>query len=303
MPLSFTNLDLLASVAAEQRRPWRRWVPLALFLLALAAASTALARPRATVSVTSSQATVVLLVDVSGSMRASDVKPTRIGAAQHAMDVFSEKVPKRVKIGLVSFSTGPDVLVPPTTDRDVLLEGIDLLSPDGGTALGDGIGVAVDVVKSAVGDAPRGKDGKLPGAIVVLSDGAQTRGALTPLQGAALARNAGIRVFTVVLGTNHGTLGFGPFGGYGFGGGFGGNGRRFPVRPDPVTLAAIAHATDGQTFRATTAEKVDSIYQQLGQSIAHRDANREVSSWFAGLAALLLIGSLGAARITGERLP
>jgi Ca-activated chloride channel family protein len=148
--VAFTNLDLLASVATELRRPWRRWIPLALFLLALAAASAALARPRATRSVTSSQATVVLLVDVSGSMRASDVKPTRIGAAQHAMDVFAGKVPKSVKIGLVSFSTGPDVLVPPTTDRDVLLEGIDLLSPNGGTALGDGLGVAVTVVKSAV---------------------------------------------------------------------------------------------------------------------------------------------------------
>ena len=75
------------------------------------------------------------------------------------------------------------------------------------------------------------------------------------------------------------------------------------MRPDPVTLAAIAHATDGQTFRATTASKVDSIYKQLGQSIAHHKAAREVSSWFTGLAALLLIGSLGAALITGERLP
>jgi Ca-activated chloride channel family protein len=274
-----------------------------LFLLALAAATTALARPRASVSVTSKQATVVLLVDVSGSMRASDVKPTRLGAAQHAMDTFAEKVPKGVRIGLVSFSTGPDVLVVPTTDRDVLHEGVDLLSPEAGTAIGDGLGVAVQVVKSAVADAPRGKDGKLPGAIVLLSDGAQTRGTLTPMQGAALARNAGIRVFTVVLGTDHGTLGFGPFGGYGFGGGFGNGGRRFPVRPDPVTLAAIAHTTDGQTFRATTAERVDSIYKQLGRSIAHHKTTREVSSWFTGLAALLLIGSLAAARITGERLP
>jgi Ca-activated chloride channel homolog len=302
--VAFTNLDLLASVAAQHRRPWRRWIPLALFLLALAAASTALARPRATVSVTSSQATVVLLVDVSGSMRAADVKPSRLGAAQHAMDVFADKVPKGVRIGLVSFSTGPDVLVVPTTDRDVLHEGIDLLSPEAGTAIGDGLGVAVQVVKSALGDAPRTKDGKLPGAIVLLSDGAQTRGVLTPLEGATRARNAGIRVFTVALGTNHGTLGFGPFGGYGLGGGFGGpGGRRFPVRPDPVTLAAIAHTTDGQTFRATSASKVDSIYKRLGQSIAHRKTTREVSSWFAGLAALLLVGSLGAARITGERLP
>jgi Ca-activated chloride channel homolog len=302
--VAFTNLDVLASVVAQNRRPWRRWIPLALFLLALAAASTALARPRITLSVPSNQATVVLLVDVSGSMRSSDVKPTRLGAAQHAMDVFSGKVPKNVRIGLVSFSTGPDVLVLPTTDRDVLAEGIDLLSPESGTAIGDGIQAAVDVLKSAVGDSPRGKDGKLPGAIVLLSDGAQTRGVLTPMQGAALARNAGVRIFTVVLGTNHGTLGFGGgFGGFGFGGGFGGGRGSIAVRPDPVTLAAIARVTGGTTFRATTAEKIDAIYKQLGQSIAHHDTIREVSSWFSGLAALLLIGSLGFARLTGERLP
>lgn len=298
--VAFTNLDVLASVVAQHRRPWRRWIPLAFFLLALAAASTALARPRVTLSLPTNQATVVLLVDVSGSMRSSDVKPTRLGAAQQAMDVFSEKVPKSVRIGLVSFSTGPDVLVLPTTDRDVLAEGIDLLSPESGTAIGDGISAAVDVVKSAVRDAPRGKDGKLPGAIVLLSDGAQTRGVLTPMQGAALARNAGIRVFTVVLGTNHGTLGFGGgFGGFGFGGGRG----SIAVRPDPVTLAAIARVTGGTTFRAKTAEKVNAIYTQLGQSIARHDTNHEVSSWFSGLAALLLIGSLGVARLTGERLP
>ncbi len=303
--VAFTNLELLASVAGEHRRAWRRWIPLALFLLALAAASTALARPRATVSVPSSRATVVLLVDVSGSMRAADVKPTRLGAAQHAMAVFADKVPKHVKIGLVSFSTGPNVLVIPTTDRELLHEGIDLLEPEAGTAIGDGLGVAVQVVKDAVAGAPRGKDGKLPGAIVLLSDGAQTRGLLTPLQGAARALDAGIRVFTIALGTNHGTLGFGPFGGYGFGGGggFGSGGRRFPVRPDPVTLAAIARNTGGRTFRADSAAKADAIYKQLGLSIAHHGTTREVSSWLAGLAALLLFASLGAARLTGERLP
>ena len=302
--VAFTNLELLAQVATGHRRPVRRWIPLALFLLALVAASTALARPRATVSVPASRATVVLLVDVSGSMRASDVKPSRLGAAQHAMAVFADKVPKAVKIGLVSFSTGPDVLVIPTTDRDLLHEGIDLLSPEAGTAIGDGLGVAVQVVQSAVAGAARGKDGKVPGAIVLLSDGAQTRGVLTPLQGASRARDAGIRVFTVALGTKNGTLGFGPFGGYGLGGGFGnGGGRRFPVRPDPVTLAAIARDTGGQTFRADSASKVDAIYKQLGRSIAHHQQTREVSSWFVGAAAFLLFASLGAARLTGERLP
>jgi len=305
--VAFTNLDLLASVV-QRRRPWRRWIPLALFLLALASAAAALARPRATLSVPASRATVVLLVDVSGSMRAADVKPTRLGAAQNAMAAFADRVPKGVKVGLVSFSTGPNLLVIPTTDRSVLHEGIDLLSPEAGTAIGDGLALAVQTVKTAVGDAPRSKDGKVPGAIVLLSDGAQTRGTLTPLQGAARARDAGIRVFTVALGTDHGTLGFGQFG-FGFGGGGGGFGgpngpqRRFPVRPDPVTLAAIARETDGKTFRAKSASKVQEVYKQLGGSIAHRPSKREISSWFTGAAALLLLLSLGSARISGERLP
>ena len=110
---------------------------------------------------------------------------------------------------------------------------------------------------------------------------------------------------------SHGTLGFGqgPFGGYGLGGGFnggggGGNGgRRFPVRPDPVTLAAIARETDGKTFEAKSASKVESIYKRLGSSIAQRQVNREISSWFVGAAALLLVASIAASRLTGARLP
>ena len=132
---------------------------------------------------------------------------------------------------------------------------------------------------------------------MLLSDGAQTRGDLTPLQGADRAKRAGIRVFTVALGTNHGTLGGGPGGGI-----FGGSGR-FVVRPDPVTLAAIARDTDGTTFRAKSADKVEQIYKQLGKSIARRPEQREISSWFAGAAALLLLASLGAARALGGRLP
>jgi Ca-activated chloride channel family protein len=299
--VAFTNLELLASLVSSQRR-WRRFVPLALLLLALACAATALARPRATVSVPARRATVVLLVDVSGSMRAADVKPSRLGAAQHAMAGFADRVPKGVKVGLVSFSTGPNVLVIPTTDRAILHEGIDLLSPEAGTAIGDGLAVAVQVVKSSVGDAPRSKDRKIPGAIVLLSDGAQTRGVLSPLQGAARARAAGIRVFTVALGTNHGTLGIGPYGSYGLGGALPGPQRRFPVRPDPVTLAAIARETDGKTFRATSASKVDGVYRQLGASIAHHPTRREISSWFVGAAALLLLGALGVSRWTADPL-
>jgi Ca-activated chloride channel family protein len=214
------------------------------------------------------------------------------------MSNFADKVPKRVKVGLVSFSTSPNVLVIPTVDRGVLHEGIDLLSPEAGTAIGDGLGVAVQVARSSVGDTRAGKDGKIPAAIVLLSDGAQTRGLLTPMQGAERARTAGIRVYTIALGTDHGTLGIGPFGNFGFG-----NGRRFPVRPDPATLAAIARRTGGQSFRAESASRVDAVYRKLGSSIVRRHSTREVSSWFAGAAALLLLGALGAARLTGERLP
>jgi len=295
--VAFTNLEVLASVAGTGRRPARRWVPLALFLLALASASAALARPRAVISQPASRATVVLLVDVSGSMRAADVRPTRLGAAQHAMAEFVDRIPGSVKVGLVTFSTGPNILVIPTTDRSALHEGIDLLVPEAGTALGDGLNVAVRVARAAVGGASRDKSGKIPGAIVLLSDGAQTRGILTPLQAAARAKAAGIRVYTIALGTDHGTLGFGPFGLTPFGG------RRFPVKPDPVPLAAIARVTGGQTYRANTAAKADAIYKHLGSSIAHRSARREISSWFTGAAALLLLGSLGAARVSGARLP
>jgi Ca-activated chloride channel family protein len=303
--VAFTNLDVLASVATPRRRPLR-WLPLALFLFALASASAALARPRAHVAVPSDRATIVLLIDVSGSMRAADVKPSRLGAAQAAMDVFADKVPKSVKIGLVSFSSSADELVIPTTDRSILHEGIDLLVPEAGTAIGDGLGLAVQVAKTTLGAVRKNKHGKIPAAIVLLSDGAQTRGVLTPLQGAARAKSAGIRVFTVALGTKNGTLGFGggPYGGYGLGGGgpFGGPGR-FPVRPDPVTLAAIARVTDGKTYQAKTASKVQDVYKQLGASIATRTKPHEITSWFAGAAALLLFGALGLARVTGERLP
>jgi Ca-activated chloride channel homolog len=299
--VAFTNLDVLAAVASQCRRPWRRFVPLLLFLLALTSATAALARPRATISRPVNQATIVLLVDVSGSMRATDVTPTRLGAAQHAMSLFADTVPSNVRIGLVSFSSGANILVSPTTDRSVLHEGIDLLVPEAGTAIGDGLGVAVQVARSALTDASRDRNGKLPGAIILLSDGAQTRGVLTPVQGAERAKAAGIRVFTVALGTNHGTLPYGLFGGI-YGGGNNGAGG-FPVRPDPVTLAAIARDTGGQTFRATSSGRIDRIYRQLGASIAKRHASREVSSWFVGAAALLLLSSLGLARATGGRFP
>ena len=302
--VAFTNLDLLASIAAS-RRPVRRWIPLALLLLALASAAVALARPRASVALPAQRATIVLLVDVSGSMRATDVKPSRLGAAEAAMSVFLDHVPKSYKVGLVSFSSEPDPLVEPTTDREVMREGLNLLYPDAGTAIGDGIAAATQIARQSVVGAPRGKDGKIPAAIILLSDGAQTRGVLQPLDGAALARKAGIRIYTIALGTNHGTLNLGGAGSFGpgFGSpGFGGPGR-FRVLPDPAILRAISQATGGRAYTATTAGQAIRAYQALGTSFTSRPGRREVSSWFAGAAAFLLLGSLGAGRLTAGRLP
>ena len=302
--VAFTNLDVLASVAAVRRTTWRRWLALALFLAALAAAGTALARPRATVSTASSRATIVLLIDVSGSMRADDVKPSRLGAAQAAMYGFLDHVPSRVRVGLVSFSTTPEVLVLPTTNREVMREGITLLSPEAGTAIGDGLQVAVNVALSSVGrHAPRNSKGRIPAAIVLLSDGAQTRGVLQPLQGAQLAKNAGIPVYTIALGTNHGSLGLGAFGGFGLPQAPGGAGARFPVRPDPAILRAIAQVTGGSAYRAQSASKVQNVYRKLSGAVVTHTQRREISSWFAGAAAFLLLGSLAAGKITAERRP
>jgi len=297
--VTFTNLDLLASVV-EQKTSIRRWVPLVLFLLALATASVAVARPQAHVAVPAQRATIVLLVDVSGSMRANDVKPTRLGAAQAAMSAFLDRVPTSDKVGLVSFSREPDILVEPTTDRDIMRQGLQLLYPDAGTAIGDGIAVAVQVALQSVAGAPRNADGKVPAAIILLSDGAQTRGVLQPLQGAAKAKSAGIRIYTIALGTNHGTLDLGS----GFGGGFNGFGsQRIAVLPDPAILKAISQATGGQAYTASSADEAKRAYRTLGTSLTTRPGKREVSSWFAGAAALLLLGAVAASRLWAGRLP
>jgi Ca-activated chloride channel family protein len=278
-------------------------VPLALLVLALAFATGALAQPRHDFSVPDQNATVVLVVDVSGSMRANDVEPSRLLAAVDAMRTFLDRLPKQFKVGLVAFSSEPEPLANPTTNREQLKEALGYLQPEAGTAIGDGLEVAIKMIDGSLKRAGyvRKPGQRLPAAIVLLSDGAQNRGVLQPLQAASNAKKAGIRVYTVALGTDHGVLPAGAFGTFGFQGG--GGARGFPVKPDPAILAAISKDTGGRTFRAKSASSVDSIYRALGASIAHRTVTREVTSWFVGAAALLCLLSLGAARLTAGRLP
>jgi Ca-activated chloride channel family protein len=308
--VTFTNLDVLASVAGG-RSP-RRYVAPAVFLLALAALCVALARPQRATQVPSNRATVILVIDVSGSMQATDVKPTRLRAAQAAAKRFLDEVPAGIRIGLIAFSGDAEVASLPTTDRDALGLSLDELTyfrGFGGTAIGDALKAAVELGQQAVptqnGTAQTiaNVTPKSLVSILFLSDGKQTRGALQPLDGAQLARAAGIPVYTIALGTPNGRLerwfGGGLFGGTPPpGAGFG-----IPVPPDPATLRAIARVTGGKFFAARSADALRSAYTDLGHKLGRVPGKREVTNEFVGLAAVLLLAAGVLAALWAPRLP
>jgi Ca-activated chloride channel homolog len=302
----YTNVDLLALVAAGQR-PWRRYLTGALFLAALATLCVAVSRPHVTSTVTSDKATVILVLDVSGSMQAIDVKPTRLIAAQKAIHTFLDKVPSRVRVGLVLFAGEAQVATPPTRDHELVGTAVDAAGEFrgfGGTAIGDAIATAVRLGIQATGERSSGALASYTAAppaphvastlvsVLFLSDGRQTQGELLPLEGAARARAAGFPVYTVALGTTGATRlrgfpqNFG--GGGGFGGGPFGTGRR-GLSPDPVTLKAIATETGGRFFRARSAGAVDTAYSKLGSSLGRRRGKVEVTDAFLGIGAALLV--------------
>jgi Ca-activated chloride channel family protein len=302
--VTFTNLDVLASVA--EARSVRRYIPPALFLVALGFLCIALARPHRSTLVASDKATVILVVDVSGSMHATDVKPTRLGAAQAAVETFLERVPKRVKVGLIAFSSEPQIAAPPTTDRDLVkrsLDELDFMQAYGGTAIGDAIAAAVELGKKTVGDTRHRQTiaytvaSKNPlVSILFLSDGKQTRGALSPIAGALQAKAAGYPVNTVALGTPTGTLDR-PFG---FGGGVP---SRIPVPPDPATLHAIATTTGGKFFNATSAEVLQNAYKELGSKLGRVPGTREATNEAVLLAAIALVAAGILSALWAPRLP
>jgi Ca-activated chloride channel family protein len=310
--IRFTNLDVLAGVVGDRYR--RRFVPLALFLLALAALCIGMARPQHTTLVPRDRATVILVLDVSRSMQAKDVKPTRIGAAAAAVRTFLDRVPDRLQVGLIAFAGDPAVANPPTTNHELVRRSLDTIEwfPSfGGTAIGDALAAAVKLGQQAVS----GESGNLASvttaapntqtrglvSILFLSDGAQTRGDLEPLAGADLAKAAGIPVYTVALGTPGGTLDFG-------GGGYPGSpppfgGRRVPVPPDPDTLRAIANRTGGEFFAAQSAKSLQSAYGKLGSSLGRKPGKSEITYVFLAAAALLLLAAGLLSALWSPRLP
>jgi Ca-activated chloride channel family protein len=292
----FTNLRMFAAVPGVKRTRWRRRVPLAALALALTVTAAALARPRVHLTVRDTSATVILLVDVSGSMAASDVTPSRIDAAVAAMHTFLDKLPKNDKVGLVTFSDKVQTIATPSTARAPVASGLDVLAPETGTALGDGVEAAVKLAVQSLtaNGTPPAKPGQYqPAAIVLESDGAQNRGTATPQQAANLAKAAGIRIYGVALGTRYGVVTTG-------GGLLGSN---IPVPPDPGAVALLARVSGGQAFDATTANSLNTIYRNLGSSVGKRSEPREITSWFEIAAGALLVFGVGAARAWGAPLP
>jgi len=292
--IAFPNLAVLASVAG--RSGWRRHLVTGLLLGAIALLCVAVARPRVPLDTTSGRATVVLVVDVSYSMVATDVAPSRLDAARAAISSFVDHVPGRVKVGLVAFADDPVVVTAPTTDRSLLQAGIASLTPGYGTAIGDAVARGVDLVRSSTGEtrAPgTAGTGAPTGAVVLLSDGTQTHGVLEPSDGARLAKQAGIPVYTIALGTLTGTVTIVRDG----------RAAVVPVPPDRATLAAIAEATGGSTYDVTDAGRLGSVYDRLGRIVARTLKPHEVSAAFVAVAAALLACAIGLSALSAPRLP
>jgi Ca-activated chloride channel family protein len=293
----FTNLDVLAAVAAESRS-YRRYIPLGLALAALAALAVALARPQHTGAAPETRTTIVLVFDTSRSMEADDVFPTRLGAAENAAQLFLTRLPHKVQVGVVSFNTDAQVVAFPTTDRASLRAAILNLQLGFRTAIGDGLSRAIDLVldgakQNGIVVTP-GAKGPSPGVILLLSDGRNNSGLLLPLDVARRARSLHIPVYTVALGTDHGSLSFDP------------NSPAIAgamLAPDPETLSQMAKISGGQFFAAPNEKRLSEVYRHLGGSIARVPRKHEITAAFVGGGAVLLVSAAFCSLLWRPRLP
>ena len=281
----FPALGTLAAVAPRTGGGWRRWLPAALVLAALAGMVVAMARPERTVAVPIEKAAVMLVTDTSNSMIADDVDPDRLTAAKNAAQTFIDELPDGLELGGVAYSTGPYDVVEPTTDHDQVRELIDSLSPDGATATGDALQAALDALEEHREEGAR----RAPAAIVLLSDG-QTTAGRDPIEVTEEAKRLRVPIYTVALGTPDGTIP-GP------------GGSVVPVPPDPVTLERIAEITGGQAFTVDDAAALEAVYSRLGSQIGSKRETREMTAGFAAIGAVLLAAGLVAAVRFQPRFP
>ncbi len=274
----FSNLALLKAVAP--RRPgWRRHVPAALTGLAMAALILGLAGPTRQVRMPKEAATVMLVLDMSASMEAVDVSPSRYEAAISAAKTFVSDLPDQVRVGLISFDRQPAVVASPTADHDAVLAGLDHLTVGPGTAAGDALYAALDAItaaQDAAGITPeKGKEGA---AIVLLSDGVTTVG--SPVVAAAQqAADRGVPVSTIAFGTDTGTVRV--------------QGQVIHVPADPDTMAQVAELTSGRFFEAVSADELRSVYEDIGTRVGYETTQRDASGGILAAGALALAGAFG----------
>jgi Ca-activated chloride channel family protein len=274
----FSNAGLLASIAPK-RPGWRRHLTFALLLLALTVLSVGVARPTAAVRVPREEATVMLALDVSLSMQATDVLPTRIDAAKKAALKFADLLPPKINLGLVAFAKSAEVKVPPTIDRDSFKAAVNALELRESTAIGDAVEACLDAIRT-FSAATTAKGSKPPPAqIVLLSDGTSNSGK-KPLDAAQDAVKQKVPVATIAFGTPSGTVDL-P-----------GEGVQ-PVPADRTTLHRLADATHGSFHTAVSEQELSAIYKDLGSQIGYQTVHRDISWRFMALG--LLIGMVAAA--------
>jgi Ca-activated chloride channel family protein len=267
----------------------RRHLPIALLLAALAAMIFGVARPHATVSVRREEATVLLAIDVSRSMAATDVQPTRLRAAQTAANAFVDQVPKKFRVGVISFASRASIAVPPTDDRTLVHAAIDALHTGEGTAIGDAV-----LLATTLGQRQRTSDGKVPPtSVLLISDGAPDGG--TPVQRAVQkARAQHVPVYTIALGTQNGIVRHKLPNGYT---------EVLQVPPDPKTLQQIARATGGAFFAASNDDRLNEVYADLRSRLGHKKQSRELTDLFAAGAGVLLLSGGALSALWFRRLP
>jgi Ca-activated chloride channel homolog len=272
--MRFTNVDLLRTLAPKGLG-WRRHAAAGAFLLCLVALGSAMARPSVDKKEPLERATVMLAIDVSPSMEADDVTPTRIEAAQEAAKAFVNQLPLTYNLGLVSFAKSANVLVSPTKDRASVVAAIDGLTLAEATATGEAVFTSLDAIRTVPAD---GAAGAPPARIVLLSDGYRTSGRSIE-DAAAAASAANVPVSTIAFGTDTGVVDIR------------GQMQRVPV--DRLSLQQLAETTKGFFYEAASVGELKKVYEDMGSSIGHRVQPREVTQWYAGFA--LLFGLIAAA--------
>jgi Ca-activated chloride channel family protein len=290
--LRFANMELLESVAPKRPSRWRH-LPAILLVLSLLLFTVAMAGPTHDVRIPRNRAVVMLAIDVSQSMRATDVSPNRLAAAQEAAKQFADQLTPGINLGLIAFAGTATVLVSPTTNREASKSAIDKLQLADRTATGEGIFTALQAI-ATVGAVIGGGDQPPPARIVLMSDGKETvpsnpdnpKGAYTA---ARTAKDQGVPISTVSFGTPYGYVEI--------------NDQRQPVPVDDETLKKIAELSGGQAFNASSLEQLKGVFTNLQEQIGYETRKGEASAGWLRLGALVLALAALGAMLVNRRLP